>query len=159
MRAESGKRRVLGRCIDRLCRDQGGVAAAEFALLSPILFFIGLGTVDLGLALTERMTIDHILRSGANVAMDNAGIQSVRKVLEAAAKKNFTVGAGEYSISFSVDYYFACPADPEIEVTATTECAPEVPPSTYYRLSATKTYAGIIIPDLGMNPALKVQVR
>jgi Flp pilus assembly protein TadG len=55
-------RRLLSR-VRRLGED--GVSAVEFALIAPILFLSLLAMVDVGFAIHERMTIDHVLRAGA----------------------------------------------------------------------------------------------
>ena len=58
-------------------RSEAGVSAVEFALFAPILFFALVAAVDVGLAEYERMTIDHVLRAGAQSAMVDQGQDQV----------------------------------------------------------------------------------
>jgi pilus assembly protein CpaE len=152
----------------RLRRSEDGVAAVEFSLLAPILFFACLATIDLGMALGERMTIDHVLRAGANLAMADPGTAAVQDALETTAKKNFTVtkvepGDGQAtsssadSIYFEVEKFFACSDEPSSPVTNPADCSADY--YTYYRLDAVKTYAAMILPDISFNPRIQVQIR
>ena len=49
--------------------DEAGASAVEFGMFAPILLFGVLMTVDIGMALGERMEMDHIVRAGAESAM------------------------------------------------------------------------------------------
>jgi Flp pilus assembly protein TadG len=144
------------------CRDQAGVSAVEFALFAPILFFGLVATVDIGLALYQRMTVDHVLRAGAQSAMADQGKDAVLKVLQTTAAKNFTVAtqtADPEALSLSVDRYCACPENTGLAIACSTTCSGSAPTNIYYRLSATKTYSGIILPQMNFGPSLQVQVR
>lgn len=156
------------RQFSKAARDQEGVAAVEFSLFAPILFFACLATVDLGMALGERMTIDHVLRAGANFAMADPGETAVQDALETTAKKNFTVtkvapGDGQStsssadSIYFDVSKFFACPDAPSVAVADPADCGGDY--YTFYRLDAVKTYAAMILPDINFSPAIQVQIR
>lgn len=140
-------RRLLG----SWWRGDDGVSAVEFALFAPILFFGLVATADLGLALYQRMTIDHVLRAGAQSAMVDPGKASVRNVLASTAAKNFTVSsqcgdAGADALDLCVNRYFACPENPDVEVASSTFCAGSLAPNIYYRLTATKSYEGLFLP-------------
>ena len=52
-------------------RDCSGVAAVEFALISPTIILVLVGLVDLGGMLYTRFQLDASLTSGANYAMIN----------------------------------------------------------------------------------------
>lgn len=145
----------------RGCED--GVSAVEFALFAPILFFALVAAVDLGLAEYERMTLDHALRAGAQSAMADQGPDAVLKVVQNTASKNFTLAdettqtAG--AVSIAVRRFCACAENTAVEVACSTTCSGSAPTFVYYRLSGTKIYDGMIMPDITLSPAVQVQVR
>jgi pilus assembly protein CpaE len=154
-------------------RGDDGVSAVEFALFAPILFFVLLATTDLGLALYQRMTIDHVLRSGAQSAILDPGTASVRKVLASTAAKNFVVSSacgastGD-ELDVCVDRYFACPENAGVPVPSSTFCAGSQAPNIYYRLAGSKHYDGLFLPisigryellDLTLASTAQVQIR
>lgn len=146
----------------RRCRR--GVAATEFALVAPILAVTLLTSIDLGRALTERMAIDHALRAGAQRAMADPGAASVLDVMRTTAKTNFTLAddtaeTGEPTLDLSVARFGACPDNPGYAVAPSTVCAGSTPTYIYYRMEATKTYAGWITPAIEFDRASQVQIR
>lgn len=145
------------------CRADDGASAVEFALFAPILFFSLLGTADLGLALYERMTIDHVLRAGAESAMADQGEPRILHVLETTAAKNFSLssqtGSSESSLTLSASRYCACPESPGTVVACSTTCPGDEPTQISYRLAGKKTYNGMIIPAINFGPSLEVQIR
>lgn len=56
-----------------LLRDRRGVAAVEFALLTPVFCLLLAGIVDLGGALYTKFKLDSAVTAGANYAQINAG--------------------------------------------------------------------------------------
>lgn len=159
------------RSFGRLHRNDDGVAAVEFSLFAPILFFCCLATVDLGMAVNERMAIGHVLRAGAQSAMDNPGEATVKDVLEETAKgSNYSVNvvsssdgahasASSESLTIGVERYHACPEDPQAKVAEGTICADDQTTYVYYRLAAAKIYEAMILPSITFRPALEVQIR
>jgi pilus assembly protein CpaE len=145
--------------------DEGGVSAIEFALIAPLLVFGLLGTVDIGLAVRERMNIDTVLRAGAHGAMSDRGEEFVLQIMRTTALENFTLTqeastTGKGLLSPEAHRYCACPSDPEAAVTCSTTCAgPTSSPFVFYRLSAEKNYQGMILPAIEFNPSIQVQVR
>ena len=133
--------------------------------------------MDLGLAVYERMTIDHVLRAGAESAMADQGEEEILEVLERTAAKNFVVSSGTESVAdgaepvptgvepagntvaLAVDRYCACPESPGAAVGCSTTCADAEPTLVSYRLSAAKTYEGMILPSITFSPAVDIQVR
>lgn len=148
---------------------EDGVSAVEFGLFAPVLFFALLAAVDLGMALYERMTMDHVLRAGAQSAMADQGAVQVKKVLDSTAAKNFVVAAststdlsytaGGNPITLDVTRFCACPENTGVEVACSTTCAGSKPTFVYYRLEGSKTYDGMIIPSIDMDAQMQVQVR
>ncbi len=53
----------------KLWKDCRGIAAVEFALISPMLFLLTIGIIDVGRMMWTASTIDHAAREGARFAM------------------------------------------------------------------------------------------
>jgi pilus assembly protein CpaE len=147
-------RRLLSR-VRRLGED--GVSAVEFALIAPILFLSLLAMVDVGFAIHERMTIDHVLRAGPQEAMIDPGVAQVLKVLDTTAVTSFPAGAD--APVFEVVRECACPEAKDVWVDCLTTCAGPTSTYVYYELSGAKTYLGMLIPEILLRPTVKVQVR
>ena len=151
-----------------LGRNERGAAALELSLLAPVLAGVLLLTLDVGLAVNSRMSIDHVMRVGAETAMVDPGESTVQKVLEQAANQNFgTVVDLAYADSVSVDSdgvhvgatrFCACPESRAVAVACTATCSGKAP-LAFYRLEARKTYSGILLSGIDMNVALQVQVN
>lgn len=146
-------------------RDRDGVSALEFALIAPVLAAMLLATADGGLALYERMTLDHVLRAGAQTAMLDPGPDTVRSILVTTAQKSFPSAEDEVSpVSIPLpDRYCACPENPGVEPAAapacSTSCANSNPTYIYYRMSVQKTYESMFIPDIDLSTMIQVQIR
>jgi pilus assembly protein CpaE len=136
--------------------DEDGVSAVEFALFAPILFLSLLAMVDLGLAIYERMTIDHVLRAGAQVAMADPGVPGVLTVLNTTAAKNFSEADKP---DFQVNRDCACPEAKGTVVACSTTCSGPTSTFIYYRLSGAKDYQGMIIPQIALGPKMQIQIR
>jgi pilus assembly protein CpaE len=80
---------ALSRSRRSVLAEESGASAVEFALFAPVLCLALLTTIDLGTALSQRMSLGHVLRSGAQVAMEDPGTAKVERVLESTAKRNF----------------------------------------------------------------------
>lgn len=157
--------RLTGRFPRRLLRCTRGVSAVEFALFAPMLFFALVVVADLGLALYQRMTIDHILRAGAQSATMDPGVSSVEAVLEATRAE-----AGSWAeglILEGPDRYHACPESPGTSVLPGTDCAGGHTHAFYF-MAAHQTYDGLFLPiEIGrlrlgpveLGSSIEVQVR
>lgn len=142
--------------VRRLVREEHGVSAVEFALLAPILFFAAAATLDLGLALYERMTMDRLLRGGAQAAMSDPGANAVRAVVEASAEADFAPGA---EFTLTVDRYCACPIDTSLAVVCTNICGDGSAAGIFYRLEADREYPGMVLPAMSLEAEAKVRIR
>ena len=144
-------------------RDDKGVAAMEFGLVAPILFFGLLSAVDLGLAVNERMDVNHVLRAGAEAAINKSDADDVLAIMAATASQNMTAsidGQGNAGdLSLTVNQYCACPDATEVAVTCTTICTGNVPTYVYYQIDGSKTYTGMFIPNISFTPSIRVQIR
>jgi len=134
-------------------RAQGGVSAIEFAIVAPMLVFSVLALVDVGMALRERMMMDSVLRIGAHRALADAGEGAVEQLLATAANEQFAT-----NIDLTVQRYCACPATPNTVVACNTTCS-GANPSVFYRLSAARSFQGILLPAMAFGPSVTVQAR
>jgi pilus assembly protein CpaE len=147
-------------------RSEEGVSAVEFALIAPVLVAALVAAVDVGLSLYERMTIDHVLRAGAQAAISDPGTDQVLKVLQTTAAKNFPPVEGEPSaLSFDPEpvRYCACPENPDVDPASapacSATCAASAPTYIYYRMTARKTYDSMFIPEFALSSMVQVQIR
>lgn len=161
--AGSGRARLRG-TVARLARSAEGVSAVEFGLLAPLLVFALLATVDVGLALTERMTINHVLRAGAQSATTAKDAAAIDRVMRTTAAPNFTVAApgaagDDASLALEVTLVCSCAEQPGAAVACSTTCAGSAPTQVFYTLEGEKTYSGLLLPRFRLSPAIRVQVR
>ena len=145
-----------------LLRREEGVSAIEFGLIAPLLFFSLLAMTDIGFALHDRIRIDHVLRSGAQPAMRDAGEVYVLGTLQATARESYTVAdaGGPDTIALEVERFCMCrttPTTEEKDTTCSSTCPEE--PTRFYSLSASKSYQGIFLPEIAFAPSVLVQVR
>lgn len=144
----------------RFGHDISGVAVIEFALIAPTLLMLLLASIDLGNVLKEQGAMDHVLRSGAQLAMADAGAPAVLAAMQSAASADFTTLAGtRKSVALDAARFCACPGSPATVTACSTICTGSLPANIYYRMTATKTYRGILFPLFNLAPALQVEVR
>ena len=144
-------------------RDDKGVAAMEFGLVAPILFFGLLSAVDLGMAINERMEVNHVMRAGAQAAINSSDEATVLAIMAATAGQNMTPsidgnGAAD-DLSLTVNQFCACPGATETAVACTTICTGDVPTYIYYQIDGSKTYTGMFIPNISYASTMRVQTR
>ena len=148
-----------GSLLARLLRSSAGVSAVEFAILSPVLVLGTFGTVDAGMAIYERMMISQVLRAGAQPALQGANESVVRAVLENTAAENFTVADGEATgdeLELDVETSCACPGDPVAGAACGTVCESGTAAFRFYRLTASKSFEGVMLPAFTLSGALEV---
>lgn len=146
----------LWRCLRQFNSADDGVSAIEFALIGPMLILSLLAMVDVGFALSDRMTLDNVLRSAAQNAMRDPGQESVEAILAAAAAQNSAATA----YSFTAQRFCACPETLESQVACMADICPgNVPPHIFYDMSAGGAYEGILIPRILLATKLHVQIR
>ena len=168
----------------RMRGSDDGAAAVEFAIIAPVLVLSGITAVDLGVALYQRMTIDHVLRSGAQLAMVDPGEQAVQDALQATGTKNFgpnevapagstatsdtTIHTGPSKLRLTAQRYCACPEAVGTAVACSTVCTGTVPTYIYYRLQRTKGFKGMLLgptfqsasgKEITLSSTMEVQVR
>jgi pilus assembly protein CpaE len=164
-RKTKGQRVSLRQRFRQLKTSEAGVSAVEFALIAPVMAFGLVATADVALALHQRMTIDHVLRAGAQAAMTDPGEAQVLKVVQSTLAED---AAPEAGVQTSVKRYCACPEEADVApadapACAATGCGSYAPQYVFYRLQASKTYQAMslpeFLPDLALGSSLQVQVR
>src|SRR5690606_37391214 len=124
------------------------------------LFFSFLAMCDIGFAIHERMALDQVLRSGAQLAMSDPGEDELRALLAITAEREFSVrDEPPDGFDTNVIRYCACPDEPETPVQCSASCAGSRSIAAFYSLSAQGSYDGFILPLIRFSPAIKVQVR
>jgi len=150
--------------LSALFHDEGGLSALEFALIAPVFVISFLTAMDLGLAAHQRMTMDHILRAGAQSAMSDPSVTNVLNILNIAAAQNFTVdgsspSSGKPLLTLAVNRYCACPDTMLPTNNCSIICEVPKPALAFYSLRAERVYDGIFVPPFTLAPKLEVQVR
>jgi Flp pilus assembly protein TadG len=119
--------------------NRSGVAAAEFALIAPIVVTLLLGVYDIGNAIQQRLQLEQAVRAGAQYALswpDNlsslaGGVYGIQGAIAAALPStNATVNA-------SYCHSGGDGTPPTTSATSTTLCPP---PATCGSESTTETY-------------------
>jgi pilus assembly protein CpaE len=155
--------RGFRRKLQCLRRDQSGLSTVEFALLANVLVFGSIASADLGLAEYERLTIDHVLRAGAQSAMADQGSDQVLKLLESTASGNFAISTAASPTSTGLrlvaERYCTCPENTSAQVSCLAICDKSAPTFIFYRLEAAKIYKTMLLPEITFQPSLRVQVR
>lgn len=157
-----GLRRLTAKARDRqgvahsFLHREDGTSAIEFGIVGPVICLALVAAVDLGFAAYERMTIDHVLRAGAQSAIAGQSDAQVLKVLQTTSAKNFGTAS---PLSVTAERYCACPEAPSTPVGCLTICAASEPPAIFVRVAATRTYAGMIVPNIAFSPSKQVQIR
>ena len=158
------RRRIRRALKSRFSLSEAGAAATEFALIAPVLVLACLGMVDIGMAFGERMAIDDSLRAASEGAMLDRGEAEVADLLKAAASNNFSIAtdgqASPAKLLTSVQRFCACPESVNTSISCTSgTCTGGKSPYHYYRLTAEKKSASMLLPDFGLRAALLVQVK
>ncbi|HWT30188.1 MAG TPA: TadE/TadG family type IV pilus assembly protein, partial [Propylenella sp.] len=106
----------------RATADERGASAVEFALVPPVLVVACLATVDLGMAISQKMDVDQSLRAASQGAMLDLGEDEVEDLAKAVAAENSTIapdsGAAATDLDIAVDRFCACPES----VSAAVDC-------------------------------------
>ncbi|WP_026617041.1 AAA family ATPase [Ensifer aridi] len=156
---------ALRKKASELKTSEAGASAVEFALIAPVLALALVATADLGLAIYERMTIDHALRAGAQAAMADPGAPHVQKVMQSTLAKSAVLANATV---VAVKRYCACPENADVNPDAapqcgTSPCANAAQQYVYYHLAAAKSYRPMSLPEVlpafDLNSSMQVQVR
>lgn len=148
----------------RLPPDERGASAVEFALVAPVLVVACLATVDLGMAISQKMDVDQSLRAASQGAMLDLGEDEVEDLAKAVAAENSTIapdsGAAATDLDITVDRFCACPESVSAAVDCESgTCADEASPYVFYRLTAEKEFASLFLPAIPISSSLLVQIE
>lgn len=120
----------------RRCRR--AVAAAEFAVIAPVMVLLLAGLVDLAGAMQQTIRLENAARAGAQYAMsfpdDTAGIM---------AATTSALGGADGTVSI-VPAYCACPGGSTTAVACEGTPCDGAPSAVYVEISVIRSYAAII---------------
>jgi len=120
----------------RICRDQQGVSAVEFALVAPMLVLVLLVAADLGLSLSRNASVANAARTGAEFAAIH-GWNSSGITTAATSATNLTVTATPTT-------YCGCATGNAIaQQTCGTTCSGGGTTGTYVSVATQATYTPI----------------
>ena len=153
--------------------SEGGASAIEFALLLPLLIGGCMVTVDLGMALYQKMSIDQSIRAGAEGLMVGGYDRqlnpkdAVKKLAETiAARSSGTTGDGAIDVSenkleVTVDQFCLCPEDLATkDMTCTRVCNNSVKRHKFYHISGQKQHQLTYLrQSITLSSAILVQVE
>jgi pilus assembly protein CpaE len=148
----------------RFRADESGASAIEFAIVVPVLVLACLATVDVGLAIGQKLDIDQGLRAASEAAMLDLGRDEVEDLAKAIASENSTIapdgGGSATDLEVTVDRFCACPESVSAAVDCDSgTCADDASPYLFYRLTAEKEFASILLPAIPIRGSVLVQVE
>lgn len=140
----------------RFWRDTDGLAAIEFAILAPMLFFAFLAMVDIGLMIYEKLRLGQIVRDAAAAAMLTQNTTNI----SAAAQQAISV-AGP---SISGAAYNADPVTLSFSCSGTAHspnavCSDGKPPRITLVVHIWLDHASFLFGTIRLDSALQVQKR
>ncbi len=139
-----------------------GLSAVEFSLLAPFLTIGAISTVDAGMMAYEKMMISQSLRAGAQSAIAAKTESVVRTIIESTAGENFTVAVGAPvgdELGVSVSQYCICPDAPGVQIDCSTTCSGAASAERFYDLSASKSFAGVILSGFTISGQMSVTAQ
>ncbi len=134
----------------RFVRDEHGAAAVEMALISPFLILGLLLMLDVGVAVKERLDLDHSTRTGAQAVMANVNeTQQISDLVLASSE-------GASGVTVSVEKTCSCGST---TVDCTNWCSGNTPPSVFMNISAARQHLGFLLPEFTVESQTNVQIR
>ncbi len=128
-------------------RGDDGVAAVEFAILAPVLVSSLLLMTDIGLAISQKMSMDSVLRTVAQMTMNDPGLGAAQSALD-----TLTSGA---PFTATAQLYCDCPGS-----GACTEPCTAGSDHVSYVLEASGPYTSMITPfTLDLESRIEVRVK
>lgn len=135
------------RSLRDLCRGGNGVAAVEFVLLAPVLVSSLLLMADVGLAISQKMAMDSVLRTVAQISMADPGLGPVQTALD-------TLTSGE-AFNATATLHCVCSGG-----GSCTEACSSGGDHVSYVLVATGPYDSMITPfTLDLESRIEVRVK
>ncbi|MEE2690685.1 MAG: TadE/TadG family type IV pilus assembly protein [Pseudomonadota bacterium] len=151
------------RRIVRFGADRNAIAATEFALFAPILTAALLLMSDIGLAITEQISLQQGVRAGAQFVMSGVtDTEDLKDLIRAATTGLSKSDQDDVNLGGAplVDAVKSCRcASDGAEVACDSTCANDRPCYVFFDLSAEKTYEALFIPDIPLKAEIRVQTR
>lgn len=119
-----------------------GVAATEFALVSPIFVILTLGIIDVGTAVFERFELKTAARVGAEYALTN--LTDVDGITDAVVR-----ATNHESQSISVTVFTFCECTFEETFVCTETCDNGETPRKFVTVRVTDFYNPVFLPEPG----------
>jgi Flp pilus assembly protein TadG len=141
-----------------IAHAQRGSSAVEFGLLAPILIFLTIGVVDLGIGLYQQQQVQAAAQAGAQAALSGgASVNTGAATFTTNIENAVTNATNLSSISASATTVCGCPSGTSVTTvaTCTTACSGGGNPNTYVTVGATATYKPMLsYPSLGKSVTL-----
>ena len=126
--------------IKRFWSSTAGVAATEFALVSPIFIILTLGVIDVGTAVFERFELKTAARVGAEYALTN--LTDVSGITDAVVR-----ATNHESQSISVTVFTFCECTFEETFVCTETCDSGETPKKFVTVRVTDFYNPVFLPE------------
>lgn len=149
----------------RFAASEAGTAAAEFAILFPLLVLMLLGSVDLARTIQERLALGGVLRAGAEAAMRQYPKSEIELAMLAASNLRIGVSNAPFGLTTQADQICSCPATPTtffacVDPTSPSyPCGLAEPALVFWRMTAQKTVTTLFLPSTRFEKKLLVQIR
>jgi Flp pilus assembly protein TadG len=135
-----------------------GSSAIEFGLLAPILIFLTIGVVDLGIGLYQKQQVQAAAQAGAQAALSGgASVNTSAATFTTNIENAVSSATNLSSISASAATSCGCPSGTSVTPVNTcgTACQSGANPNTYVTVGATATYKPLLsYPALGNSVTL-----
>lgn len=133
--------RVWGRFqLSRLKRNMSGIAAVEFALITPVLAIILIGLIDIGRFVSDRGKMTRAIQTGSHYFMVGGDDgDRARQIISGNLSNAF---GDRYAPQVSVAQFCTCAA---VTHACNTNCSDGTVPNAFYNLKISATYKGIFL--------------
>ncbi|TCP60907.1 TadE-like protein [Rhodovulum bhavnagarense] len=132
---------------ERFKSESHASVTVEFALIAPLLVIMVLGTAEIGVAVQQRLALDHILRAGAFAAQTDPGEKAVEDAMQAVRADLTDPAFGKPAFrnhGLDVTRFCVCPENPDVAPGVAppcgTVCSGGRAPHAVYLLQGTLTY-------------------
>lgn len=146
----------LSQALRRFCRETDGLAAIEFAILAPVLFFAFLAMVDIGLMIYEKLRLGQITRDAAAAAMLTQSTSNIAAAVQQAITVTGPSISGANYQSDAITLSFTCSGAPS---SANVVCSDGKPPRITLVLHIWLNHASFLFGTVRLDSTLQVQRR
>lgn len=132
---------VRGACIlSRLKRNVSGIAAVEFALITPVLAIILIGLIDIGRYVSDRGKMTRAIQTGSHYFMVGGDDgDRARQIISGNLGNAF---GDRYQPQVSVAQFCTCAA---VANACNVNCSDGTVPNAFYNLKISATYKGVFL--------------